>query len=100
MSVPAYRLEEAGIFRPQVEALSEFVQTEAVRRSDLMESEHRLGGEIKAVEHRLDARITETEHRLQTQINDVMATQRLHNWMIGFNIGLTLLVLGKLFIGK
>lgn len=100
MGVPAYRLEEAGFSRSQVEALSEFLQTEAARRSDLMESEHRLGAEIKAVEHRLDARITETEHRLQTQITEVKATQRLHNWMIGFNIGLTLLVLGKLFIGK
>jgi hypothetical protein len=74
--VPAFKLVEAGFSQPQVEALSEFMQTEAARRSDLME----------------------VEHRLDTSIAEVKATLRLHNWMISFNIGLTLLVLGKLFL--
>jgi len=79
-AVPAFRLVEAGFSQPQVEALAEFMQTEAARRSDLME-----------VEHRLDTRIGEIKAELR-------ATSRLHNWMIGSNVGLTLLILGKLFI--
>ena len=85
--VPAFRLVEAGFSQPQVEALSEFLKTEAARRSDLLESEHRL-----------DARMGEVEHRLEIQIAEVKGTQRVHNWMIGFNIGLSLLILGKLFM--
>ena len=34
--VPAFRLVEAGFPQPQVEALAEFMQTEAVRRSDMI----------------------------------------------------------------
>lgn len=74
--VPAFKLVEAGFSQPQVEALAEFMQTEAARRSDLMEVKSELKADIDAVK----------------------STQRLHNWMIAFNIGLTLLVLGKLLM--
>jgi len=86
-AVPAFKLVEAGFSQPQVEALAEFMQTEAVRRSDLQETKAELKAEIVA-----------TEHRLEVQIAEVKATQKVHNWMIGFNIGLSLLILGKLFI--
>ena len=89
--VPAFRLVEAGFSQPQVEALAEFMQTEAARRSDLMEVEHRLDTRIGEVKAELKADITEVKAELK-------ATSRLHNWMIGFNVGLTLLILGKLFL--
>ena len=67
------------------------MQTEAARRSDLMK-----------VEHRLDARIGEVKCDLKADIAEIKAemksTSRLHAWMIGFNVGLTLLILGKLFL--
>ena len=45
-AVPAFRLVEAGFSQPQVEALAEFMQTEAARRSDLMEVEGRAEGDV------------------------------------------------------
>lgn len=85
--VPAFKLVEAGFSQSQVEALAEFMQTEAARRSDLLE-----------VEHRLDTRISEIKSEIADVKSELKATFRLHNWMIGFNIGLTLLILGKLFL--
>jgi len=96
--VPAFKLVEAGFSQPQVEALSEFLQTEAARRSDLEGAEHRLDSRIGEVEHKLDARVGDAEHRLEVKIADLQGTARLHNWMIGFNIALSLLILGKLFV--
>ena len=106
--VPAFKLVEAGFSQSQVEALAEFMQTEAARRSDLMGIEHHLDAritetkaelkaEIAEVVRRLDARISETKSELKAEITEIKGTQRLHNWMIGFNIGLTLLTFGKLF---
>ena len=70
-TLPAFKLVEAGFSQPQVEALSEFLETEAARRSDLV-----------GTEHRLDQKIGDVEHRLSKEIAEVKATQKVHNWML------------------
>lgn len=75
-AVPAFKLVEAGFSQPQVEALAEFMQTEAARRSDLLEAK----AELKTDIAKLDGRIT------------------LLQWMLATNLTISLLVLGKLFL--
>ncbi len=75
-AIPAFKLVEAGFSQPQVEALAEFMQTEAARRSDLLEAKAELKADIIASEHRLDARIGEaiaSEHRLDARIGEAKA---------------------------
>jgi hypothetical protein len=74
--VPAFRLVEAGFSQPQVEALAEFMQTEAARRSDLLE----VKAELKTDIAKLDGRVT------------------MLQWMLGTNLTVSLLILGKLFL--
>ena len=85
--VPAFKLVEAGFSQPQVEALAEFMQTEAARRSDLLE-----------VEHRLDTKIDGVEHRLEAKIDAVKADVVLLKWMNGFVLAFLVAIFGKLFI--
>ena len=104
MSVPAFKLEEAGFSRSRVEALAEFMGAQAASKTDLLETEHRLKQDIAAVksdlleaEHRLDMRIDAGEHRLK---QDIAANKiDLIKWMIGIafaQIGLVFAIF-KLF---
>lgn len=82
-AVPAFKLVEAGFSQPQVEALAEFMQTEAARRSDLLETEHRLDtkiSEVKTELARVDGRIV------------------LLQWMIGFVLAFLVAIFAKLFL--
>jgi hypothetical protein len=82
-AVPAFKLVEAGFSQPQVEALAEFMQTEAARRSDLLETEHRLESKIGDVRQdvvRLDGRVL------------------LLQWMIGFVLAFLVAIFAKLFL--
>ena len=87
-AVPAFKLVEAGFSQTQVEALAEFMQTEAARRSDLLETEHRLDtriGEVRAelavLSERMERRAAETEGRLI-------------KWVIGIGLAGIFTVLG------
>lgn len=91
MSIPAFKLVEAGFSQPQVEALAEFMQTEAARRSDLMESEHRLDTRIGEVKSELKADIAEVKAELKS-------TSRLHNWMIGVVLAFQMAIFAKMFL--
>ncbi|CCG08794.1 BdrR [Pararhodospirillum photometricum DSM 122] len=85
MTIHAFRLEEAGFTRSQVEALAEFMEGQAATKADLEGMEHRLEtkitgvrGDLDAVEHRLESKINgvrgdldAVEHRLETKINGV-----------------------------
>jgi len=82
-AVPAFKLVEAGFSQPQVEALAEFMQTEAARRSDLLETEHRLESKIGDVRQdvvKLDGRVL------------------LLQWMIGFVLAFLVAIFAKLFL--
>lgn len=96
--VPAFKLVEAGFSQTQVEALSESMETEAARRADLESTEHRLEMRISESKADLKSDIAEVKADLKSDVAELKATQRLHNWMLGFNLALTLLILGKLFI--
>lgn len=61
MPVPAFKLEEAGFSREQVEALSEFMDGSVASKADI----ERLDGNVKADIKRLEGRLN------------------LHTWMLG-----------------
>lgn len=86
-TLPAFKLVEAGFSQPQVEALSEFLQTEAARRSDLV-----------GTEHRLDQKISDVEHRLSKDIAEVKASQKVNNWMLGTVLAILVAVSLRLFL--
>ena len=48
----AFKLQDAGFTRAQVEALGEFLDTQAASKTDLLETEHRL--EVKVSEAKTD----------------------------------------------
>jgi hypothetical protein len=77
----AKRLQEAGFTPPQAEAqaqaLWEAIEGTVATKQDL----ELLRQEIKELETRMDGRF------------------RLQNWMIGFNLALTVAVLAKLLVG-
>lgn len=94
MSVPAYKLEEAGFSKPQVEALSEFMQTEAARRSDLLELKADLKADIASVKTDLAA----VKAELKTDIAKQDGKLILLQWMMGFVLAFMAAILGKLFL--
>jgi membrane-bound ClpP family serine protease len=85
------KLREAGADERLADAIVEGITaadtSELVTKSDLRETEVALRAEIASV-----------KTDLRAEIADVRATQKLHNWMLGANIGLVILVLGKLLI--
>jgi len=71
----AFKLQDAGFTRQQVEALGEFLDTQAATKADLIGSEHRLDARIsdlhadlKAETLRLEAKIAETKADLTKTI--------------------------------
>lgn len=87
MSAPAFKLEEAGFSKPQIEALSEFMQTEAARRSDLLQTEYRL-----------DTRLNEARAELKTELARQDGKITLLPWMMGFVLAFLAAIAGKLFL--
>lgn len=72
------RLQKVGFSAEQVEALADFMDTQAASKADLEAAEHRLDtrlleskAELEAVEHRLNARLLENRAELKGCIADV-----------------------------
>ncbi len=96
--VPAFKLVEAGFSQPQVEALAEFMQTEAARRNDLLEVSGDLKAELSRLEVKigdvkshLEAKIGDVESRLEAKIGDVKID--MVRWMVGIAFAQTALIL-------
>ncbi|WP_147164708.1 hypothetical protein, partial [Pararhodospirillum oryzae] len=67
MPVHAFRLEEAGFTRSQVEALSDFMDTQAASKADLEAVAHRLETKIAEVQ----VGIAEVKSALHGEITEV-----------------------------
>ena len=104
-AIAVYKLEEAGFKRNQVEALAEFLDTQAVTKLDLEKATHQLQQEIAAVRTELKQEIAAVRTELKqdsAELKQEMAILRgelnVHRWILGFNTALLLGVLLKLFL--
>jgi len=82
------KLQKVGFTAEQVEALADFMDTQAASKADLGEGvhglksqieevEHKLTSKIEAVEHQLSSRIEAVEHRLELEIGSVRSEMSL-----------------------
>jgi uncharacterized membrane protein YccC len=93
-AIAVYKLEEAGFKRNQVEALAEFLDTQAVTKLDLEKATHQLQQEIAAVRTELKQDTAE----LKQEMAILRGELNVHRWILGFNTALLLGVLLKLFL--
>lgn len=104
----ATELKNAGFTTEQAEALarawSHVASGDLATKADLLGVESRLEKEIAAtkadllgVKSDLDQKISGVESRLEKEIIDVRNNVKVVHWMLGFSLGLLVLILGKLF---
>ena len=93
----ATELKNAGFTTEQAEALarawSHVASGDLATKADLLGVESRLEKEIAATK----ADLLGVESRLEKEIADVRNSVKVVHWMLGFSLGLLVLILGKLF---
>ncbi len=93
MTNAAFKLEDSGFSREQVDALSEFMDGSVATKADIAE----LSGEIKAQGERLDGKITAEITELSGEIKEVRGELKadiaglngrinLIYWMLGVSV--------------
>ena len=98
MAIAAFKLEEAGFKRDQIEALAEFVGGSAAGKDDLLSVQHELKGDITAVKHELKGDIADLQRKLEGDITGLRGEVNLLKWMVGLSIAMNLTILIKLFV--
>ncbi|MHB8370814.1 MAG: CCDC90 family protein [Leptospirales bacterium] len=97
----ATELKDAGFSPEQAEALarawSHVASGDLATKSDLIGVEAALKQDITGVRTDLEKQIAGVRTDLEKQIADVRSDVKTLRWMIGFALGLLLLILGKLF---
>ena len=71
------KLQKVGFTAEQVEALADFMDTQAASKADLGEAAHGLKSQIEAVEHQLSSRMETLEHRLEMEVGSVRSEMSL-----------------------
>ncbi len=86
MTNAAFKLEDSGFSREQVDALSEFMDGSVATKADIAE----LSGEIKAQGERLDGKITaeiaELSGKITAEIAGLNGRINLIYWMLGVSV--------------
>ena len=97
----ATELKDAGFSPEQAEALARawghVASGDLATKSDLIGVEAALKQGIAAVRTDLEKQIAGVKADLEKKIDAVHSDNVLLKWMIGFTLGLSLLILGKLF---
>jgi hypothetical protein len=81
----AFKLQDAGFTRQQVEALSEFTDSQAASKTDLIRETTAIRSELVDVEHRLELKIADVKASLETKIEATKADTL--KWIIGLILG-------------
>jgi hypothetical protein len=90
MTNAAFKLEDSGFSREQVDALSEFMDGSVATKADIAE----LSGEIKEVRAELSGEIKEVRGELKADIAGLNGRINLIYWMLGVSVaGLVSLVI-------
>lgn len=88
MKNTAFKLEDAGFSRPQIDALTEFMDGNVASKTDI----ERLSGELKTDIERLSGKINAVNERLTGKIN-------ITYWMNGLIIAGVSSIVIKSFFG-
>lgn len=105
----AFKLQDAGFSRQQVEALGEFLDTQAATKTDLIEAtgalktelgetKAELKAEIAATKADLKADLAATEHRLDLKVSGVRSDVLVLKWMVGFVLTFQVVIFIKLML--
>ncbi len=100
MTNAAFKLEDSGFSREQVDALTEFMDGSVATKADIAE----LSGEIKAQGERLDGEIkairTELSGEIKSVRTELIGKINLLYWMLGVTVaGVVSLVVNTFFTG-
>lgn len=87
----AFRLQDAGFSRAQVEALGEFLDSQAATKTDLIEAKTELKAEIAEVKTELKAGIAAVRTELKAEIAEAKAD--IIKWMFGTIVTQTALII-------
>ena len=82
MTNAAFKLEDSGFSREQVDALSEFMDGSVATKADIAE----LSGEIKEVRSELSGEIKEVRGELKADIAGLNGRINLVYWMLGVSV--------------
>ena len=111
MTNAAFKLEDSGFSREQVDALSEFMDGSVATKADIAELSgeikevrSELSGEIKAQGERLDGEIkairTELSGEIKSVRTELIGKINLLYWMLGVTVaGVVSLVMNTFFTG-
>ena len=98
----ATELKEAGFTSQQAEALarawSHVASGDLATKSDLIGVKSDLEKQIGNVKSDLEKQIADVRTELKSEIADLRNDVKTLRWMIGFALGLLVLILGKLFL--
>ena len=98
----AIELKEAGFTSQQAEALarawSHVASGDLATKSDLIGVKSDLEKQIGNVKSDLEKQIADVRTELKSEIADLRNDVKTLRWMIGFALGLLVLILGKLFL--
>ncbi len=82
MTNAAFKLEDSGFSREQVDALSEFMDGSVATKADIAE----LSGEIKEVRGELKADIERLDGKITAEIAGLNGRINLVYWMLGVSV--------------
>jgi gas vesicle protein len=98
----ATELKTSGFTQEQAEALarawSHVASSDLSTKADLIEAKSELKQEIAGVKSELRQEIAGVKSELKQEIAEVRSDVKTLRWMVGFGLGLSLLILGKLFL--
>ncbi len=95
MTVPAFRLEEAGFTRDQVEALAEFMGGSMATKADI----ERLEGKIIGLEGKMNADVERLEGKMNADNQRLEGKINLVYWMLGVILLVEVIPYLKAFFG-
>ena len=98
-AIALLKLQKAGFSQEQVEALAEYLDTQAATRSDLLETKAELQRELGELRSELRREIADVRSGLRREIADTKAD--LVRWVVGIGFAqvATILTVLKLFPG-
>jgi hypothetical protein len=98
----ATELKQAGFPPEQAEALarawSHVASSDLATKADLLGVKSDLEQKISGVKSDLEQKISGVKSDLEKEIGDLRSDMKTLRWMIGFSLGLLVLIIGKLFV--
>jgi hypothetical protein len=86
------KLQKVGFTVEQVEALADFMDTQAASKADLVQEASAIRADFEAAEHRLETKIADTKSSLKADIAETRADLKLLEQRITIKFGSMMMV--------